>query len=272
MKWIGGILIYISVLAMPLGACTWCHEKHEQLVKVGCLTHDGAAAAASNESLSLEHNARVLLEHTCQQSPLYTKYMKVYRPTAPCIISHYFEGMCPKAIDYYIGQISDILAHHTWFYFSNSPKNFLVSDFWECIVDQVRLFHTYLTSTYVRLPDEVVVSKEQLHIDELLAANSPYVPLMLFLKHKHMHNFYRLYGLYFDYLNKLFLEGVQFGLITQATRCKMQLQLVFSKLKGWSKEHYYKKALDRLDELLKKARARFGTDGDERNGGEWEYV
>lgn len=198
----------------------------------------------------------------------YQDYLAKYYPKAFVICREYFAHMSPDAILRALQQIIDLFAYDPWLYFSNTPQGFKLTYYWEYVVDQLSLVSDFLNKSLINKTDKKIIpatgddnivlvwalgnpayKDRQLLCDYLLDLNAPLM--------------YQYYALSFDYLIKLFNEGILMSDMTQAKFYCTELEYVIEKLRGSMEyEALYQEYLTTARELIEMVKQRQGVSDD----------
>lgn len=195
----------------------------------------------------------------------YEDYLAKYYPKALVIRSNFLDNKDPKSIAGTLHAFINLLAEQPWFYVADKPDGFKMANYWEYIIDQCALVNDYLKKAYVDLEKNTVyVPTESLYYDFSYfgKAKPKAKQLIEFLKDSHNDVLGEFYAFSFDFVIKLFNEGILVKDFSKALKYKVELEFIMSKLQNTSYESEYQEFLiiaKRIFELLKKKR-----NGDEK--------
>ena len=192
----------------------------------------------------------------------YRDYLSKYYPKA-LVIRNFFNCMTALDVAKSLQEVISMLSENPELYFSNSHKFFKITHYWEHVVDQLSLISEFLeiaqvsteTGTIV-LPKEKIgsflnnFSFEQWENTQIYNQSLSYVLKTT----KGSNAYFQLYALSFDYLIKLFNEGVLLLNLGQALNYQTELEYVLEKLHGscYEAEYFeYSKTVQELVTLLK---------------------
>lgn len=198
-----------------------------------------------------------------EKCTFYEDYLTKYYPKALVIRSNFLANMSPTMLDAALDEIVKILKKETALYFVDhcDVNRIQVGFYWEAIVDQISLMSEFLKKAYVDLITEKTFLLEPL----LFGAGSSHLncnflrkhkekglakPLLGYFKENRLSAYVRFYATYFDFLNKLFNEGILFQDVKQAQRYMHELEFVMTKLRGTEFERQYEDALKVCKELV----------------------
>ncbi len=192
-------------------------------------------------------------------SPDMTSYVHTYYPKAYVVCEEYFAGMNADQIDGALTELMSVLGDKIWFYFQNEKKGFTLGEYWENVIEQCRIIASFLQRTRVNPDDKSIIPKDLSFHEELLGFNDG-VPLLSYFKSEGKRGHYDFYAFYFDYLVKMFNEGIRFQLISQSYRYERRMERVMAKLRGSLYESRYQEVITRGKELISLLRQRLGLE------------
>jgi len=206
------------------------------------------------------------LSESAEDKPVfdfYEDYVKVFYPRAYVIRMNVFSFMGPKELVKSLSQLVDIFTFEPWFYFTNDPKKFKIGMYWEYVVDQLRIISDYFKKARIDLETKEI----------FLPSNIPgYYSvfgrarrrrtrnLFLYLKSHHRQEISDFYALSFDYIIKLFNEGILLKNLKIANKYMSDLEFVMGKLRGTTYEAEYHESLKTCKELVALLKHKLGID------------
>lgn len=192
----------------------------------------------------------------------YNDYFIKYYPKALVMCHQLFVQMSPSEIENALQVIIDTLCMDPWLYFVNHPKGFKITHYWEHVVDQLSLMSEFLNKAQVNIIDQKVyipVSKDDFLWSYPFIKRSPeeinrmknirsLTSCLSGTGKTVLHDFY---ALAFDYVGKLFLEGILLQDLNQAVMYLSELDILYDKLRGSDHERdYVSEAMKSFRELL----------------------
>lgn len=196
------------------------------------------------------------------RSLFYEEYLTRYFPKALVIRGRFLANMDPQKINQSIEDIVTLLKTDPAFYFANETDRIKIGFYWEAIVDQISLISEFLKKAYVDLNTKEVFLLEPLmfgigssqmncsFIRNAKAALTPMKQLLVFMKENRLESIGKFYATYFDFLVKLFNEGILFKDLPAAQRYLHELNFVMTKLRGTSFDRQYQEPLNTCKDLL----------------------
>lgn len=192
----------------------------------------------------------------------YKAYICKYYPKV-FVIRSLFEFMRPENLEIALCDITMLLSQDPWFYFVNDKKKFKTPMYWEFIVDQCSFIDDFLRRAKVDLDNDLIIAPHQERDGydmennsrstmRMMTGNPAHQNLLLYLKKTPQAYVFDFYALCFDYLIKLFNEGILIRNMTQAQRYLYELEYVLERLKGSRYEAIYQEALKTSKELMAK--------------------
>lgn len=185
----------------------------------------------------------------------YKDYLMKYYPKV-FAMRQLFTCMKPKELERCLHEVTMLFARTPARYFMNNEKDCKVTAYWEHIVDQCSFISDFLKRARVDLvTKEILIRKGSLY-----SYYRPYSPLSqnktysLFAYLKRFANGYifDFYALCFDYLIKLFNEGILLRDLKQTQRYLYELEFVAGKLRESRYESEYQEAVRICKELTDK--------------------
>jgi len=199
----------------------------------------------------------------------YKEYIAKYYPKVFVIREKFFAHMDAEEIVDALGEVVKVLSNDTWFYIQDNPKNFKRGRYWEYVIDQLSYFNQFLENAridactgVVFLPDE----DDDLYLEWLLPPSlqtqtNDSIEMLEYLQEtNNMSVIYDFYALSFDFLIKLFNEGILFYDASQAYSYLSELEYVVEKLEGSEYEAEYKEHFATCKQLLSLLRQQLGDD------------
>lgn len=197
-----------------------------------------------------------------QRSLFYEEYLEKYFPRALVIRGRFLANMSPQKINQTLEDIITLLKTDTAFYFVNETDRVKIGFYWEAIVDQISLISEFLKKAYVDLNTKTVfllepllfgIGSSQMNCSFVRNAKTPLAPmkqLLVFMKENRLESIGKFYATYFDFLVKLFNEGILFKDLPAAQRYLHELDFVMTKLRGTAFDRQYQEPLNVCKELL----------------------
>ena len=192
-----------------------------------------------------------------QNGDFYKAYICKYYPKV-FAIRDLFEYMRPMDLEIALHDITVVLSQDPAFYFVDDKEKFKTPMYWEFIVDQCSFIDDFLRQAKVDLANDVIIASPRGNngFDEGYSAmpssrgmgNS----LLTYLKKTPQAYVFDFYALCFDYLIKLFNEGILIKNMQQAQRYLYELEYVLERLKGSRYEAIYQEALKTSKQLMAK--------------------
>ncbi len=217
--------------------------------------------------------ASMRTEHQKQKSRIfYDQYLSKYYPKVFVIRECFFENMTPKQIAQALSDIVMVFSEETWFYFVDKAKDFKITHYWEYVVDQCSLISEFLTKARVDLdtlnvsyPEECDDDYNRHYLDGF-AMNKPGSQNM---KSKNLFSYlcdtshtivYDFYALCFDYVIKLFNEGINLKEVAPVQKYLYELEFIMGKLRKSSYEEQYQESVKTCKELIVLLKNKCGVD------------
>ena len=197
-----------------------------------------------------------------QRSRFYEEYLEKYFPRALVIRGRFLANMSPQKINATLEDIITLLKTNTAFYFVNETDPVKIGFYWEAIVDQISLISEFLKKAYVDLNTKKIflleplmfgIGSSQMNCSFVRNAKAPLAPmkqLLVFMKESRLESTGKFYATYFDFLIKLFNEGILFKDLPPAQRYLHELEFVMTKLRGTAFERQYQEPLNACKELF----------------------
>jgi len=195
------------------------------------------------------------------------EYLNKYYPKVFVVRECFFSKMKYQEVADCLQNIVDIFTQKPWFYVKNSEKDCNVGLHWEYILDQLGFFSEYIEKSNVDLKSKEVVFFETPsfgfgntgYSSAFLTTrekDGSYKSLKKVWKEKGIQVHHHFYALCFDYVIKMFNEGIKTKDWTQTNWYYYELRKVFDKLVGTVYEAEYhdhlKTAKDLYDRLKEK--------------------
>ena len=197
-----------------------------------------------------------------QRSLFYEEYLEKYFPRALVIRGRFLANMSPQKINQTLEDIVMLLKTDTAFYFVNETDRVKIGFYWEAIVDQISLISEFLKKAYVDLNTKTVflleplmfgIGSAQMNCSFVRNAKTPLAPmkqLLVFMRENRLESIGKFYATYFDFLVKLFNEGILFKDLQQSQIYLHELEFVMTKLRGTTLERQYQEPLNVCKELF----------------------
>ncbi len=193
----------------------------------------------------------------------YKNYLEKYYPKVN-VIKQQWMTVLPDDIEKALGDIVAVLAYDPWLYFANTPKGFKVTRHWECVVDQLSYINTFLSKAWISVDGKKICMPSYHEILNGPPGATKTGPkptqLVKYLTRPGRTTIYDFYALCFDYIIKLFNEGVLMQEITQAVHYFIELETMAEKLRGSAHESEYMESIRTAHELLNLLKQRLGID------------
>lgn len=191
------------------------------------------------------------VEHRFERFNFYHDYLAKYYPKVFVIREQFFINMTPDQIADSLQHLVDLFTEKPWFYFVNESKGFKTTYYWEYILDQLSYMSEFLCKAKVNNNDGTIFLNDDDPDDffSWMFEKSPRKkgkngqPLFDHLANKNKTVIYDFYALCFDYLIKLFNEGILLQDIGQAMTYYSELEFVAEKLENSIYEAEYKEHL-----------------------------
>jgi hypothetical protein len=199
------------------------------------------------------------------QNDFYTKYIATYYPKAYVIRERYFANMTPDEIVKSLKTVIDVIAERTWFYVSNNPHTFACGQYWEFFIDQLNILHEFLYKAKVDPATQKVFipyEDESLYYSQLLSDSFEMIDdgTVAFLEYIdepwHKSIIYEFYVLFFDFLIKMFNEGILSNDRLKTITYLSELEYITELLEGSDYEATYKEHLATCHQLADVLRQR----------------
>lgn len=184
-------------------------------------------------------------ENCFKSTSFYEDYLKKYYPKA-FVMTELFLAMKPHEVAQALDLIIDIFTNAPWFYFKDFSKGFKLVHYWEYVIDQLAIVNNFLKRARVDRKTQVIFLSERTSYPLSVPTDN----LLLFLKKTYKAEMARFYALSFDYLIKLFNEGILLGEPVKATQYYYELSFVATKLRDTEFENEYRQAFQVCKELL----------------------
>lgn len=212
----------------------------------------------------------------------YDQYITKYYPKAFVIREKFFLNMTPDQIADALEDLVEVFSDKPWFYFSNFEGGIKIAHYWEYIVDQCSLISEFLKKARVYVPTRnagetvqtpiVFLSEDNLNyslygvnfnrlfpsIDQKKLRESK--SLFLYLKDMGRTVVYDFYALCFDYLIKLFNEGILLKNMNLVNKYYYELEFIMEKLRMSVYESDYQESVKTAKELITLLKQGLGID------------
>ncbi len=183
-------------------------------------------------------------------------YLEKYYPKVFVIRERFFSDMSIDHMLVILKEIVEVFAENPWIYFANEKDNFVVIRYWEYIVDQLSFINEFLRKAYFDTSSKKIIAPK--HIDsfssKMIGGQYPQQnirPLFIVFDEKQKRVVSEFYALCFDYLIKLFNEGILLKDPKISDRFLCDLDFVMEKLHGSEFEPDYQEVLKTCKELRK---------------------
>lgn len=190
----------------------------------------------------------------------YRDYLSKYWPKAFVICEQIFTALTPDQVEAALRDLVVVFTEQTWFYFANKPHGFKITHYWELIIDQLSWISEFVSRAYIdKVTNKVYLpsdADESRMIDFMLKTNS-FAPknddaelLFDYLTQPGKTVVDDFYAMCFDYVIKLFNEGILLQELRQATTFSAELKAVSEKLRGSKYEAEYHEHMKTAEELF----------------------
>jgi len=200
-----------------------------------------------------------------ERRDFYRDYLAKYYPKAMVICEEHLARMTPEQIAQALAQVITTFTDQPWFYFVNQPKGFKLVHYWEFVVDQLCMIHAFIGKVRIWKKDNTlwIMQGDDELVSHWASGGSVFretTALFDYLADLPNSPLYDLYALSFDYLIKLFNEGILLQIPAQALSYFAELEFVMDKLHGSTYEAEYQEHLTTAQELLMLLKHRLGLD------------
>ncbi|MBY0353303.1 hypothetical protein K2W90_02960 [Candidatus Babeliales bacterium] len=190
-------------------------------------------------------------------------YIEKYYPKVFVIRDRFFLMMKPEQITQALRDIVDVFTERPWFYFVDDQTKFNLVLYWEHIVDQCAFINQFLKRSRVDIDSGEVFFLEDDY--EFYSSTSPFAhrnmrPLADSIKKIDETVMADFYALCFDYLIKLFNEGILLKDLRTVERYYRELEFVIDKLRASVYEVDYQEAMRTGKELICLLKKKLGRD------------
>jgi len=183
-------------------------------------------------------------------------YLEKYFPKV-FVTRDFFVRMTVDEVAAALGDVVTILAEDPAFYFTNPGQPFKISHYWEHVVDQLSWTSEFLERALVDEKTGKIILK-QYDVDIFSSSyacwqsdsktqEQPLAPMLA--EHK-LGTYHQFYALSFDYLKKLFNEGILLFDVHQTIFYYSELEFVTEKLRGSIFEAEYQEHFKQAYELM----------------------
>lgn len=182
----------------------------------------------------------------------YRQYLKRFYPKV-YVIRSLFEQMSPEAMAQGLVDIVSVFSDKTWFYFMDSHKNFKPANYWEYVIDQCALLSEFFRDARIDLQTyEILINikDKQKATHRADGTQRKTKNLFLYLKEHHKQPIADFYALCFDYVLKLFNEGILLKDLVQANKYQDELEFIMGKLRNTLYEPEYQESIKTCKELI----------------------
>lgn len=194
-----------------------------------------------------------------------TAYLHKYFPKV-FVTCDFFLRMTVPEVEKALGSIVDMLGVEPSDYFVNKGEQFNPSHYWEHVIDQLSWMSDFLESARVDVASGRVL--DRLNYDDYFSYVYMHnnaekeVLLCTLLSENKQGAYYQFYALCFDYLKKMFNEGILLPDLYQAMTTLSELQFVTEKLRSSIYEAEYQEHLKQANELLVMLKQKQGVDSE----------
>ena len=200
-----------------------------------------------------------------ERRDFYHDYLAQYYPKAMVICEEHLARMKPDEIAQALTQVIATFTEQPWFYFVNQPKGFKLVHYWEFVVDQLCMIHTFIGKVRIWKKDNTlwILQGDDELVSHWASGGTAFretTALFDYLADLPNSPLYDLYALSFDYLIKLFNEGILLQIPTQALSYFAELEFIMDKLHGSVYKARYQEHLTTAQELLMLLKHRLGLD------------
>lgn len=189
-------------------------------------------------------------EEPCEANHFYKKYLAKFYPKVFVIRDHFFANMTPDQIAETIANVVYIFSEKPWFYFFDREEGFNIAAYWEYVVDQCSFINEFLKKASVSLTTRAVFLPDAAKLDKHMGYGSRTKNLFVYLRDSGCTSVFDFYALSFDYLLKLFNEGILLKDFEMADRYYYELDFVVKKLFKSKYEADYLEVLKTCKELM----------------------
>lgn len=182
----------------------------------------------------------------------YQQYLSQYYPKV-YVIRSIFEHMKPEAMAQGLTDVVAVFSDRTWFYFMDTNKHFNPANYWEYVIDQCALLSEFFKEARVDVETKEVFSNEVERWRSPHRADGSQRKtknLYLYLKEFHKQPIADFYALCFDYVLKLFNEGIMLKDSKQAQKYQEELEYIIAKLRNTIYEAEYQESMKTCKELM----------------------
>jgi len=204
-------------------------------------------------------------------SQFYSNYLAKYYPRANIIKREFWVGATPEEVVSELNDVVNVLTNKPWFYVTDNPKGFNVGHYWEFLVDQCSLISSFLQHAQIDEKTKKIYLPQQADEDfgymekyfgnflqahdKTLKQNVTFLTYCKKTGQKAQNDFY---ALCFDYVVKLFNEGILTKDIRQAQRYYHDLENILNRLRGSDYEVNYQDSLKTCMELMTRLQHKVG--------------
>lgn len=201
-----------------------------------------------------EKEKEKVLEKAQQSSQkFYEEYLAKYYPKALVIRGDFFTSQDPSKVAGALAAFVDLLSKTPWFYVSNKPEGFKLTCYWEFIIDQCALINAYIKKAYVNPETNTVYIPYSSYGSSAAwsgAHSRPSTRLLDYFKEFHNEVLGAFYAFSFDYVIKLFNEGILLKDFNKTLRYVADLEFIIEKLQNTPYEAEYQEFMKIVKELV----------------------
>lgn len=241
------------------------------------LTVVSSTPTKSPAAQSAEHISFLYKKMDQKDFDFYRDYLSVYYPKVFVFCNQLFTHMTPTEVENSLQQLVNLFVEQPWFYFGNTPQGFILTRYLEYVIDQLSITYDFLSRARVD-PQTLKITLPRPH--EFMTdfsffspvssqAKKPVTkPLLSYLTGQGKTIIYEFYALIFDYLIKLFNEGILIQDVKQAAYYLSEITFVSEKLRGSHLEQEYAESIKTAQQLLSLLKQKLNYNEDSLFGGE----
>ena len=180
----------------------------------------------------------------------YNRRLAVFFCRALWIVDHFYE-MCPGVIASSLDEVVELMSDIPWYYFQNTENNFNLGEHWEIILGQYDTISSFLETALVDPEANKVLRRTNKFRKGLIHIEN-------YWRNAGIDIYYKFHAHHFDYVAKMFNEGIRLKDFNQAERYYSLANQVIKRLNGSVKyESYYKEKMKIYEVLLEELRKNF---------------
>ena len=243
-----------------------CHKRLRRKAFVGILA--GFMVVSGVGFVRAEHSEFIQDLPIAEDFVFSRDYLEKYFPKV-FITRDFFLNMTVDEVAHALGDVVNLLADDPASYFTNPGKPFKIGHFWEHIVDQLSWTSDFIERVAVDNKTGRVVDKS-VDVDIFSSSyacwqssiDTSTQPLATKLAEHGSGTYYQFYALCFDYLKKLFNEGILLFDVQQAMHYYVELEFATQKLRGSTFEARYQEHFKEAYELMNLLKKKLGIKDD----------